>query len=274
MSSAVPKVAHDIMLSTGFMTYFSVGDMASITKSGIDVAGTGMSGAWNKDENYGREMGEAMGGVVGAFAMGGANLMFMGHNASVYGGQKTWMGGDWGTKAGHGDSWLGKQMNKVNSPADTVEAKIAKNGKVYAAMEDGGYKHSGNYKGGKFTPFEGEAVAAETRLGKALAGGGKSGYIRTSGNASKFIKGQSAIRGFAPFALAMGAGVLARGVLGFAGGLLDESAKDYHRERAIHYDNRFFNTQREEQSNMQTLGMAMNNYENRFQSTARIYHAR
>jgi hypothetical protein len=264
MSSAVPKVAHDIMLSTGFMTYFSVGDMASITKSGIDVAGTGISGAWNKDENYGREMGEAMGGVVGAFAMGGANLMFMGHNASVYGGQKTWLGGDHGSK----DTWSGKAVN-------TTEAKIAKNGKVYSSLEDGGYKHSGTYKSGKFTPFEGAAVGAETRLGKALSGGGQSGYLRSSpGNATKFIKGQSAIRGFAPFALAMGAGVLARGVLGFAGGLLDESAKDYHRERAIHYDNRFFNTQREEQSNMQTLGMAMNNYENRFQSTARIYHAR
>ena len=250
------KVAHDMMLSTGFMTYFTIGDIANITKSTIDVVGTGVAGAYNKDEGYGREMGEAFGSLIGSTAMAGVNLDFMVHNANIYGARKTW--------------WQNEYMGP-----HVTEAKMSKGGNVYSSLEAGGFQKVGKVTKGMYNPIEGSAIIKEeSRLGKALASKGIGGYIRTEAGASKWVKGFSTARGLAPMFGALAVGFLARGVLGFAGGLLDEAQKDYHRERSVHYDNRFFNTQREEQSNMQTLGMAMNNYENRFQSTARIYHSR
>lgn len=264
MAGSGPKLAHDIMLSSGMLSYFAMGDLVNIAKGSVDIAGQGMDSAWNKSDSMGRDTGEGIGEVINSTGMFMANLGLMGHTASIYGKSKVWLG-----------------MGMGNRTVTEAQSVMAKNGvaHIWNKMEEGGFQKAGTIKQGQFTPFAGTSniVAEESALGKVLgtkrfSTGGS--LVKTGPGVGKFVANQGLIRGFAPFAAAMAIGYGAKSILGFAGGLVDEAVRDHHRERSVHYDNRFFNTERDEMSNMQTLGAAMNNYENRFQSTARIYHSR
>lgn len=269
-----PKLAHDIMMSSGMLSYFAMGDLVNIAKGTVDIAGSGMDSAWNKNEGAGREAGEGIGEVIGSGAMAAANLGLMGHTASIYGKRTTWFGGE--------DKILGKftDSKRIVTEAKAILGKGAGEGYggVYNLLEEGGFQKAGVLKAGKFAPFIGTAktIPEDSTFGKFLSSRKSTGgnLSMTGPGAGKFIKSQGLIRGLAPFMLAAAAGWGAKSILGFAGGLVDESVRDYKREKSVHYDNRFFNTQKDEMSNMQTLGAAMNNYENRYQSTARIYHSR
>ena len=75
-------------------------------------------------------------------------------------------------------------------------------------------------------------------------------------------------------ALQFGVDIGSKVLLGFAGRALDQAYNEQRHFMKPYYDNRFFNTQEYDRSSYQQLGMAMDNYENRMMSVARIYHAR
>lgn len=69
-------------------------------------------------------------------------------------------------------------------------------------------------------------------------------------------------------------GMMAPLALGFAGKVLDEAYNERRRMTEIHYDNRFFNTDKYDASTYQQLGAAMNSYQSKMVSLARVFHAR
>lgn len=262
------KVATDMFLSSGASTYYTVADVANIAKGSIDLVGGGITNSFNKSEDTMREMGEGAGEIINSAGMMAANMDMLLASASTYG--------------------IGHHLfsSKFKKP-DVYDAKaILNNGKiggVWSEMATGEHKGSwrnvANMENGKLNLASAAKYEAEgSPIAKVLSAGKKgsvvSGHMRELDGVGRFVKGHSAIRGFGPFVAAMLIGHAAKSVLGFAGGLIDESMKDYHRQKSVYYDNRFFNTQRDEMSNLQSLGAAMNNYESRYQSTARIYHSR
>jgi hypothetical protein len=252
------KAAQDLMLGTGFLNYFIASDLANLAKGGIDSTIGTIQGAYHQDEGVFREAGGAVGEVTTTGLMAAANLgWFMYPTIQAHGFQNTMM---------------------ARTASDVVEAKVlspnsaAKVGNVYSELKSGGWQQTGELKGGKFSPMTSSAVIEEASpLGKAISKYGIGGLVK---NESKFIKSHGFVKGTLPFVGAFLVGQMTRSILGFAGGMVDEAVKDYHRSRRIQYDNRFFNTQRDQMTNYQTLGMAMNNYENRMMSTSRIYHSR
>lgn len=262
-----PKTAGAGMAMTGLLNYFTLSEIANMAKGTVDAGGMAIEGAWNKRDDTFQEAGSAAGEIIGTGLMAGANFGLQFHEARTLGWQRGFFGAD----------------NVMGMKADDIfEAKAVTNPlkggshRIFNEMEDGTFRRAGSYKGGVFTKFEGAAapIAAESRLGQLLSKSKFGGVLRGKGFHASPTGIKGLMSGMAPFIGAFAVGQLARGALGFAGSLVDQAAHDYHRQRSIHYDSRFFNTQRDQQSAYNTLGMAMNNYENRMQSTARIFHSR
>jgi len=72
----------------------------------------------------------------------------------------------------------------------------------------------------------------------------------------------------------MAAGMMASWAFSKVGGLMDQAAQFDINRRKMHYDTRYFNTQRDEASLHQTIGQAMDMYESKMVSTARLFHNR
>jgi len=252
VAGIVGKSASSFMLGSGALSYFAFSEMLNFGKAGLDVMGSTVDGAWNKSEDKFRQSGEAIGHGIGAAAMVYPNVQMLLHDQSKYG------------------QWFDGKFESA------TEAKMH-GGKYYEELKDGGYREATLGKG-KAT--FGKQLAHDNPLLTTLKGKDvKSGILRTAGGSTKYLAGEASgigtfLKGIRPFAIAMGVGWAAKSVLGFAGGIIDEAMKDEHRFRNIHYDSRFFNTQEDQMTNYQQLGSAMNNYQNRMTSTARVYHSR
>jgi hypothetical protein len=197
-----------------------------------------MQGAWDDDPNKFKQLGNDAGDVAaeGAAVMGG--LAFMGSHARSIG---------------------------------AMEGAHIAGGETYRRVAKGGWEAlSGNHSipAGKMKDLMSnkEAFKVNVKGGQAYKGGMKSvfGTYKPMG-----WKGNVGI-----MAAQMAIGIGAKMALGFAGKVLDEAYSESKHFRKPHYDQRFFNTQREDQSSYQQLGQAMDSYENKMMSVARIYHAR
>lgn len=249
-----PKVATSFFHASGAMHYWAFSEFMNMTKASVDFVGAGVENTWNKNEDKWRQQGEIAGEIVGAGAMFGVQAQMLINDQKVYG------------------RWFdGKPIDK----AGAIEAKAYK-GMLYQEMAEGeGYIAS--KISGRNLISSTEMVKDAALLERLGAKGSKDvvgGIIRTTNQGSKFIKNHGFIGGIAPFAIAFGVGMAAKATLGFVGGLLDEDHNADMATRRVKYDNRFFQTQYDTQSNYGQLGMAMNNYQSRMQSTSRVYHAR
>ena len=100
---------------------------------------------------------------------------------------------------------------------------------------------------------------------------GKSGVMKNG----KFIKSMNWKRDIAllvggPIAVSMGASAVG----GFVGRFLDEEVAGRRAGQQMTYDNRFFDSRKYDMNTYDQVGAAMQSYQNKMVSSARIFHSR
>lgn len=224
----------------GMNRYF-VGTSGVATMTGaMHTANSFMQGAWDDDPNKFKQLGSDAADVVGEASMMGMGLVLGAqHLRSLRANSGAYVNGLTYQKAG--EIWHGAGHAGTLSDVD-----------MKAAL-----KQKGNFKvnvvGGQ--PYRAGMKGAVSRLG---------GTYRPMG-----WKGNLGM-----MAAQMAVSIGAKMAFGFAGKVLDEAYSEQRHFRQPHYDNRYFNTKQYDMSSYQQLGAAMDSYENRMMSVARIYHAR
>jgi hypothetical protein len=137
----------------------------------------------------------------------------------------------------------------------------------------GGLAYYSLRHGGLETEMNGvKGIMMSAEKGILSRGISKLPFMGGFGRPKGFMKSMSVKGGLAMFALPMLTEMALSPILGFAGKILDESVQSSRMMREIKYDNRFFDTNRYDQSTFQQVGQAMNNYQSKMVSMARIYH--
>lgn len=226
----------------GMNRYFigssGVGTMASAINAGQNF----MNGAWDENPNKFQQLGSDTGDMVGEASMFGMSaVMGMQHLRTLGKTSGYYHNGTTYQKLAAG-GWEG--IGKGVVPEETMKGYMAKAGKDSFAV---------NVKNG--APFKSGWKGFGSRIAGTYKPMGMKGNLYMMG-------AQIAV------------GLTAKLALGFAGKVLDEAYSESRHFRKPQYDNRFFNTQKEDQSSYQQLGAAMESYENKMMSVARIYHSR
>ena len=220
-----------------FVASSGIGTMTSAMRGSSNF----MQAAWDDDPNKFQQLGNDASDVFGEGLMTGMAGIMAAQHIRTFGtteGMHIKEGANAGTyQKLSGGGW--ERIGKKGALAEEEMHAIMKNKGAFKVNVRGGAAYGGKLKNpfGTYRPM------------------GMKGNIG-------MIAGQIAL------------GVAAKFALGFAGRVLDQAYSEDKHFRKPQYDNRFFNTQRYDQSSYQQLGAAMDNYENRMMSVARIYHAR
>jgi hypothetical protein len=99
-------------------------------------------------------------------------------------------------------------------------------------------------------------------------------FMGGSGAPKGFMRNMGMMKGIGIMTLPLMASMAASSAMGFAGHIMDQAWESKRMMRQIHYDNRFFDTGKYDQSTYQQVGSAMNNYESKLVSLSRVYHSR
>jgi len=100
---------------------------------------------------------------------------------------------------------------------------------------------------------------------------GMAGVMKNSG---RFVRnpGMKLMAGMfvAPLMMSM----LVTPILGAAGKVMDAAYEESRKRREVNYDHRYIVNQKQDMSTMQSVGAAMDSYQNKMMSMSRIYHSR
>lgn len=164
--------------------------------------------------------------------------------------------------------WLGHGIRRIG--AAQKDAFMSKDGGMFAKTNAGIFNVSANGKlGSQLAAAEGEHLMANA-ASRGVIGSGKwykgagSGFLKNAG--WKMMAGTV----LAPMAMSM----LAAPVLGFAGKLVDEMYNQSRKSREVKYDERYIVNQQQDMTTNQSVGAAMDAYQNKMMSMSRIYHSR
>lgn len=202
----------------------------------IESADQFVTGAWNGDPNVFEQAGHNSGDIIGA-GLGMAGMA----------------------------AWAILQRRSALAP----KAFKTATGDVFKQFKHGGFKDVSTGKV-QLGPRAIPAGAQQGVYARAFAGKniGRKGFIKSGG--FKGVVKDMGMFVVAPIITGIAAGM----ALGFAGRYLDEVNADFKSRKHMYYDNRYFDTRKYDASSNEQIGMAMNDYSNKMQSIARVYHSR
>ena len=143
------------------------------------------------------------------------------------------------------------------------------NGTVYKQLSGSHGNWVSHNVGGGVTSA---SMTNDAMEGLVKNGSAEKGFLRKTG---KFVKHMSMAKSLTVGALLpMAAGYIGGKAIGLAGKVLDSAYSEDRTGRQVHYDNRFFDTQKNQASAYNQIGMALDNAQMKMVSVARIYHSR
>jgi len=239
------KTGSSAFIGLGINRFVNITSAAALGATVFNGATDFAQGAYNQDPNKFERLGGSAGAAVGETAMLGMGLV------------STW------------DLW--RESHVVDGKrVGLTEGLRGANGKMYKALESGGAVGPNGERMG----------AAWEKRARQVNGR----FLEKPGSAANPFRGSPGSKWIKPFniktnllmfaGIPIAAGLLASTAGGLAGKFIDEQVASQRQSRQMSYDTRFFDSRRYDMNTYEQVGAAMESYQNKMVSVARIFHGR